>query len=79
MGAGYDSTFFWLKSQGLTDQACYVEIDYPDVVSKKIKIIRAKPELAKLISEGGLQSDQEVDTTDYKLFEADVRDIPYLT
>ena len=78
LGAGYDSTFFWLKSQGLSDKACFVEIDYPDVVSKKIKIIKAKPELSKLVAEGGLLSDQEVDTTDYKLFEADVRDIPYL-
>ena len=36
LGAGYDSTYFWLKSQEVSKDVCYIEIDYPDVIKKKI-------------------------------------------
>ena len=40
LGAGYDSTFFWLKQNKLNENVCYVEIDYTDVVMTKIKKIK---------------------------------------
>ena len=41
LGAGYDSTFFWLKSLKLLSEVQYVELDFDDVVRKKVKIINA--------------------------------------
>jgi tRNA wybutosine-synthesizing protein 4 len=78
LGAGFDSTFFWLKAAKISDKVCYIEVDYPDVVRKKIQVIRANSILAELVMQGGLNSDSEIETGDYKLFEADVRDIPLI-
>ena len=38
LGAGYDSTYFWLrKHHGIThDTVDYIEFDFDDVVKKKI-------------------------------------------
>jgi len=35
LGAGYDSTYFWLKSQNLATEIDYIEVDFPDLVQKK--------------------------------------------
>ena len=32
LGAGYDSTYFWLKSQNLATVFNYIEVDFPDLV-----------------------------------------------
>jgi len=32
LGAGYDSTYFWLKSQNLATVVDYIEVDVPDLV-----------------------------------------------
>jgi len=49
LGAGYDSTFFWLSDTiekggevgGFTkDKLTYIEIDFDDIVTKKINIIK---------------------------------------
>ena len=48
LGAGYDTTFFWLQDQiangelpaELKDRIVYVEVDYYDVTEKKIHIIK---------------------------------------
>jgi tRNA wybutosine-synthesizing protein 4 len=32
LGAGYDSTYFWLKSQNLATVVDYIEVDFPDLV-----------------------------------------------
>jgi len=50
LGCGYDATFFWLcdlKSQQLgfevegfmSEKLCYVEVDYDQVVNRKIEIM----------------------------------------
>jgi O-methyltransferase involved in polyketide biosynthesis len=57
LGAGFDSTFWWLKALGLDSKVCYVEIDYPDVITKKLDAIKAKPLLKEMIVEGCLKSD----------------------
>lgn len=74
LGAGFDSTFWWLKALGLESKVCYVEIDYPDVITKKLDLIKAKPLLKDLIAEGCIESSSQIDSPDYKLFAADVRD-----
>ena len=52
----------------------YVEIDYPDIIKKKIDTIKSKPLLKDMIAEGCLESEIQIDSPDYKLFAADVRD-----
>ena len=56
LGAGYDSTFFWfhdsiqkgeLKDVSI-EKLTYIEIDFTEVVVKKIHFIRKSPVLAKL-------------------------------
>lgn len=32
LGAGYDSTYFWLKSLKLDTQIDYIEIDFPQLI-----------------------------------------------
>ena len=52
----------------------YVEIDYPDIIKKKIDTIKSKTLLKDMIAEGCLESEIQIDSPDYKLFAADVRD-----
>ena len=56
LGAGYDSTFFWLhdslqkgdiKDVSL-EKLSYIEIDFTEIVVKKIHIIRKSPLLSKI-------------------------------
>jgi len=54
LGAGFDSTFFWLKEQKLSENVCWVEIDYPDVVKGKLSLIKTKPLLAEMLPAEGL-------------------------
>ena len=44
LGAGYDSTYFWLKSKtpDLDSKVDYIEIDFPQVVKRKATLIRDK-------------------------------------
>jgi len=52
MGAGYDTVFFWiceclakdLPPNFVRDNLCYVEMDYDQVVNRKIEIINQNPE-----------------------------------
>jgi O-methyltransferase involved in polyketide biosynthesis len=49
LGAGYDSTYFWLKNLNLLSEVCYIEMDYPDVIKRKIKVIKSTQKLSDLI------------------------------
>ena len=54
LGAGYDSTYFWLRQQlgvenTTSKQLDWIEVDFQDVVSKKTKIIRKNAKLSDLI------------------------------
>ena len=49
LGSGYDSSFFWLKNQQLSKDVCYIEMDFDDVVTKKIKTIKNTPILRELV------------------------------
>lgn len=52
LGAGFDTTFWRLREQGLTPQS-FIEIDFPTVVMRKGHAIkRKKPLLAGISTEG---------------------------
>jgi len=79
LGAGFDSTFFWLKEQNVSQNLCWIEIDYPDVVKGKVSLIKTKPLLSEMLPAEGLQaSEDRIDLPEYKLFAADVREIDYI-
>ena len=66
-GAGFDTSFFMLRQQG-HKQCQYVEIDFPDVVENKWKLIKNDPSCAELAAEGN----------NYHLLAADLRNLPSL-
>jgi tRNA wybutosine-synthesizing protein 4 len=61
-GAGFDSTFFRLKSRGALTDTVYVEVDFPDVVARKVVMIKGQRKLNELL-EHPLQQRQEVYTS----------------
>lgn len=80
LGAGFDTTYFWLhesiangeiKNVGdLKDKVTYVEIDFDDIVIKKIHTIKKVEELSKIVyPDGNAHEDEnQVNTPHYKLF-----------
>ena len=86
LGAGYDSTYFWLRQHhGITDATLdYIELDFSDVIKKKLQTIKSQDALKKLVwgeeattfgnREGSCLSDNELDAPGYKLIAGDVRD-----
>jgi tRNA wybutosine-synthesizing protein 4 len=52
LGAGYDSTYFWLKKNmpELAERLTYIEIDFEKVVKQKTSTIKKRPELSSLIA-----------------------------
>lgn len=85
LGAGYDTTYFWLhdaiaygeiKDVGnLKDKVSYIEIDFDDIVLRKIHTIKRTEELAKIVyPEGDAHEDaNHINTPHYKLFAQDLR------
>jgi O-methyltransferase involved in polyketide biosynthesis len=45
LGAGFDSNFFRLKSLGLLPDTLFVEIDFPEVINRKINLIKTNENL----------------------------------
>lgn len=53
LGAGYDTSFFRLSEKGLLgESSIYVEIDFPDVIAGKKKLIETDPRCVELVSKG---------------------------
>ncbi|KAL5212452.1 hypothetical protein ABZP36_023299 [Zizania latifolia] len=79
LGAGFDTTFFQLQGEGITPYL-YVELDFKEVTSKKAAIINHYSEMKeKLGPEASISIEKgEVTSEHYKLFSADIRDIPKL-
>ena len=40
LGAGFDSTYFRLKNQ-LDENTLFIDIDFPDVINRKINLIKS--------------------------------------
>uniref|UniRef100_K1REP9 tRNA wybutosine-synthesizing protein 4 n=1 Tax=Magallana gigas TaxID=29159 RepID=K1REP9_MAGGI len=57
LGAGFDSTYFRLRSEGVLSSTSFYEVDFPDVVQRKNSLIQNNKDLQKLIP--GLQSQGE--------------------
>ena len=51
LGAGLDSTYFWLKKNkpDIDAKVNYIEIDFEHVVKRKTAIIKDKPALSELV------------------------------
>lgn len=77
LGAGFDTTFWLLKDQGLAPK-CFVDIDFPTVTSKKCHFIKSRKSLLqKVINE---DSDIKIDKYDlhgsnYHLVGANLRNL----
>ena len=90
LGAGYDTTHFWLQSFLAQNQlapgkkVCYVEVDYEQVVKQKIGVIRQHKELAATMAitpgvpEEQMLGENFMNTDNYKLFEQDLKKIEEL-
>ncbi|XP_014772780.1 tRNA wybutosine-synthesizing protein 4 isoform X1 [Octopus bimaculoides] len=51
LGAGFDTAYFRLKSQGLLENCVFYEVDFLDVVKRKASSIRQTKELNELLIE----------------------------
>jgi O-methyltransferase involved in polyketide biosynthesis len=78
LGAGYDSTFFWLRQtlgieKTTADRLHWIEVDFADVVKKKEEVILARDKLADMIGVFDFSTGNII-APGYKLFASDVRD-----
>lgn len=64
MGAGFDSTYFRLRSSGLLEGVVFVEIDFLDVAVRKANIIRDRKLLEDVLRSGD-KSDLEIKENNY--------------
>jgi len=81
LGAGYDSSYFWLKRAhpDIDSKLDYIEIDFSHVVKRKATIIKDKAVLRELIAfratpRSATLAAHDIEADGYKLFESDVRD-----
>lgn len=79
-GAGFDSSYFNLKSNSKLSRCLYIEIDFPEVMIKKFKCIQNNPFLDKLLSRKKYINNNEIVlfTDDYILIGADLQNIQNL-
>jgi hypothetical protein len=76
-GAGYDTTFFWLHDsidQGLienvtSDKINFIEVDFDEIVVKKIHLLRQNENLLKIakIEEKHFVHENQINAEHYKL------------
>jgi len=79
LGAGFDTTFFQLKSKG-AQPTTYIEIDLPQVTRKKTLLIKKTPELKSLLeaTEEVTYGTYEVLSPSYSLLGLDLRSVQSL-
>ena len=71
LGAGFDSTYFWLKKENLFPKGCkYVEIDFPNLIEKKAQVISMNEEMMKIAE--GFSLDKK-GSDEYLMLGCDVR------
>lgn len=90
LGAGYETTFFWLQEsiergeipESLRGKITVVEVDFAEVVTKKIKVIRSNQKMLEYISqqdgEAEVVSENQINSQQYKLFSQDIRNTEQL-
>ena len=87
LGAGYDTLPFWLLEklqhsggEELSRRVCYIEVDWDQVVAKKISVMVQHQEIVKLIAvpkdidQADVLSPHHINAENYKLVAHDVRD-----
>ncbi|XP_053551153.1 leucine carboxyl methyltransferase 1 [Bombina bombina] len=79
LGAGLDTSFWRLKDENLMPKK-YFEVDFPEIVARKIHILKSKPPLSKALKETHsgeslLINAHSLDSTRYSLVGADLRDL----
>ena len=84
LGAGYDSTYFWLKKNDpeIESKIDYIEIDFEHIVKRKVSIIKDKQQMRELVNLKEAQStlsNNEIETDSYKVMHSDVRDGAIIT
>lgn len=76
LGAGYDTTFFWLndKYPQLAQNMVWIDIDYDQVVEKKTQVIRKTESLnQRLVNDQSPTCDFQINSENYKLLSCDIR------
>ena len=77
LGAGFDASYFRLKSSHLLQNSTYYDIDFPDVIRRKQNIIQKQPILMEIIGDFVIQ-DEVLQSHDYYNLPCDVTDITKL-
>ncbi|XP_035689312.1 tRNA wybutosine-synthesizing protein 4-like [Branchiostoma floridae] len=78
LGAGFDSTYFRLKSEGLLENTVFYEVDFPEVTQRKSDMIQAYELLLKLVGEDSRVVENGIVSPCYKLIGADLRKVNIL-
>ncbi|GAB1601190.1 tRNA wybutosine-synthesizing protein 4-like [Argonauta hians] len=84
LGAGFDTAYFRLKSQGLLENCVFYEVDFLDVVKRKANSIRQVKELKEMIGDLDMKPSSsqlscvEISSQDYILIGADLTNIKLL-
>ncbi|XP_071803609.1 tRNA wybutosine-synthesizing protein 4-like [Asterias amurensis] len=83
LGAGFDSAFFRLQSNGHLTNTTFYEVDFPDLVKRKGTIIKSNEELSKLLINGknvesNTQNGVYLTSENYHLLGVDLTDLNLL-
>ncbi|ORY49845.1 leucine carboxyl methyltransferase, partial [Rhizoclosmatium globosum] len=73
LGAGFDSRFFMLKSESIQPRR-FIEIDFPEITSKKAQVIKKNKAMADLLGDHVLAvGGSEIHGNEYSLISGDLR------
>lgn len=82
LGAGFDTSYFRLKSQHrelFANRCRYIEVDFPDVVKRKQELVMRNEALVQMIGEFSIcTQDGELDSKDYNIVPCDLTDLKRL-
>ncbi|XP_060785342.1 tRNA wybutosine-synthesizing protein 4 isoform X2 [Neoarius graeffei] len=74
LGAGFDSLYFRLHSEGALERVCIFEVDFPDVARRKASLISSNHILSDALPDCGiLAGPVYLNSARYKLLGVDVR------
>lgn len=75
LGAGFDASYFRLKSLDLLNNCIYYDIDFPDVIRRKHNIIEKQNDLINLLCSDYVIKDQMLCSDDYFTIPCDMTDV----
>ncbi|XP_065053055.1 tRNA wybutosine-synthesizing protein 4-like [Rhopilema esculentum] len=77
LGAGFDSCYFRLKDKACLSNTRYLELDFPEVVQRKIKLIKSRKALSSLV-DGITANQNEFISDDYSIVGCDLTNLDRL-